>query len=325
MPTKLSNLKINEVSGVDKAANGRKFLVVKKDTGTDQVDPIVNATESLRDKLFSVVKSLFTSDEDPAINNAEVALSELMSSDVLKAGRKISGPRLDALKQVHQNLSDIINEASSGSEGNTDDPDDVSNSDPNNNDNNNGDEESMTKGEHVKGCQFDKCLSADKEPAAPVTKVAIIELPEEVKKQLIELEDFKKRAEASDKIAKAERDARLNQEYIAKAASYTGLPVDAADFGLVLKSFAESDPEGFAKLDGILKASSEAVQKGDLFKEVGRGGGAGETNVTKQIEAAAGEIRKSDSGLTKEQAFAKALKDNPTLYKEYQKELRGGR
>ena len=67
----------------------------------------------------------------------------------------------------------------------------------------------------------------------------------------------------------------------------------------------------------ILKAASAAIEKGGLFEEVGKNkGGNGEADAWSKIEKKAAEIAERDK-VTKQKAIATAIKENPTLYKEY--------
>jgi len=155
-------------------------------------------------------------------------------------------------------------------------------------------------------------LSAVPDEQRPAFEL-ILKAQEDEKAELVKkAEEQATKAENAEKIAKEERDVRETRDY---------------EFGPVLKSIANAErdgalPEGTAaKLDEVLKAADEQVKAGDLFKEAGRAGqGTGKGDAESRLEAAADEIRKGDSKLTKSQAIAKALDDNPTLYDDMKKE-----
>jgi hypothetical protein len=67
---------------------------------------------------------------------------------------------------------------------------------------------------------------------------------ESVAKALEIVEKANQRAEVAESIAKAERDHRLNQEFIAKARSFESLPVAADEFGPVLKKLSRGPLRG---------------------------------------------------------------------------------
>ncbi len=150
-------------------------------------------------------------------------------------------------------------------------------------------------------------------------------IPEEVR-PMVEalwkehLEEVKKREEL-ERVLKEERDKQARKEFIQKAATEFGnLPVKPEEFGLVLKGLAEKAPEEYAKLEGVLKAANEAIEKGALFAEVGRSGALPGASAMSKIEAVANSLVQKDASMTKEQAIAKALELHPELYTEYLQE-----
>ena len=122
------------------------------------------------------------------------------------------------------------------------------------------------------------------------------------------------RATEAETIAKAERDERLRRDYIAKAEGFKHLPNDADTLGRLLRAVDEKlNPADAEELGKILKAADGALESAKLFDELGS------TSIVKgsaSLESAAEEIRKTDPSLTREQAIAKALENNPALYEE---------
>lgn len=113
-------------------------------------------------------------------------------------------------------------------------------------------------------------------------------------------------------IAKAERDARLDREFIAKAEALPMLSEDPKVLGGLLRRIGDSlSAEDAAAVEKTLAAANEQIAKGNLFASFGTGGG--ETTISKSVEAKAEEIQKSDPSLTKDQAIAKVYEDNPAL------------
>ena len=129
------------------------------------------------------------------------------------------------------------------------------------------------------------------------------------------------RAVAAEQIAKAERDFRLEREFIGKAAEMTHLPIEAEAFGKVLKAAAEAlDTEVFESLMSVLTAANEGIGSGNLFAEVGKSGSFENDGATSEINKAAARLMEANPSLTREQAVAKAVESDPTLYNAY---LRG--
>ena len=128
------------------------------------------------------------------------------------------------------------------------------------------------------------------------------------------------RAEAAEVIAKAERDFRLEREFISKAQSLDNLSVDADAFGKVLKNAAEAlSQEDFDALMSTLEGANSSVEAGAVFAEVGKASSFDNDGPTSALNKAAASLRESDSDLTPEQAIAKAVTENPSLYEEYLK------
>ncbi len=117
----------------------------------------------------------------------------------------------------------------------------------------------------------------------------------------------------AERVAKAERDARLTAQYVSKAEALPMISEDKAGLATLLRTMADKlTPEEVEKVETILKAANEQIAKGDLFSEFGKGGA--ETTIAKSVEAQAAELRKNNPKLTKEQAIAQVYEDNPDLY-----------
>ncbi|PWK07505.1 hypothetical protein [Tumebacillus permanentifrigoris] len=162
-------------------------------------------------------------------------------------------------------------------------------------------------------------IQIDKSALSPELREHLETIEKQAADAKKQAEEFAKQAQEANDIAKAERDARLTETFINKAAGYRALPVKAEDFGPVLKALAEKAPDEYKILDELLKSVDAAMADSDLFKEIGKGAGGGSNDVMKRVELAAEELRKSEPTLTKEQAFSKALQNNPELYTEYRK------
>ena len=131
------------------------------------------------------------------------------------------------------------------------------------------------------------------------------------------------RAAVAEEIAKAERENRLQREFIEKAATYDSLPVETATFGIVLKDASENmDADTYDALTTVLAAANEAISQGGLMSEIGvtksfdAGSGMG------RIEQVASVLQAENTDLTREAAIAKAVTDDPSLYDIYNEERR---
>jgi len=143
---------------------------------------------------------------------------------------------------------------------------------------------------------------------------------EAVNKAMEAVSKANERATEAETIAKAEREHRLNQEYIAKARAYTNLPVDAEEFGPVLKKLDETlseDEQGI--IEKVFNAANERVAAGGTFDEIGKRGIDGYEAVSK-LDAEAKALVEKTEGLTMEQARTQILEQDPSLYDEFLQE-----
>ncbi len=160
--------------------------------------------------------------------------------------------------------------------------------------------------------------------------------PEEVLKSLDPavrkfVDDLKAKADAAEAVAKKALDDEKTKTYVAKAAGYTHLGIQTEEFGAVLKSLADKDPESMGKITAVLDAANEAVGKSKLFEEAGspRTGGirvtTGVESWGKIVEAAKASIAKSGETVSEEMAVSKFLEtaEGKKLYDEYLKERSG--
>lgn len=159
--------------------------------------------------------------------------------------------------------------------------------------------------EYEEGSDFDELMKT-----ADPALVEIIKATEE-------------RAAMAEEIAKAERDYRVEREFIAKAADYSSLPIHPEEFGPVLKAAAEAlTEEQFTALSQVLAASNEAIATGGVFDEIGRSAAFDADSSMGRIEQAAKHLQATDGELSREAAIAKAVTADPTLYDAYLKENR---
>ena len=133
------------------------------------------------------------------------------------------------------------------------------------------------------------------------------------------VETFRQAAEESAMIAKSERDLRLTNEYISKAAEYN-LPVDAEELGPVLYRMAETmDYDDCRVIAKCLEAAGSA-----LFDEVGYIGGGDNVDIMDQVEAQAQElVGKAAGGVDSADVIGQIFEQNPEAYDEYLASRRG--
>jgi hypothetical protein len=290
MPTALEALAIGEVSGVDHPAHLEEGWMVLKAAGASEAQVAqVEAVEELVDAIAKASNLI-----DPALL-AQVGEAVLDESALSTLGHLIS----KAVKEA-PSMPDL----------------DKENLDP-------------EVAAYVKSLEDERdaalaAVPADVTPddeATALTK-ALDGLPEVLRthfeKQASDL------AEAT-KVAKAERDLRVDAEYIKKAREdYGDLALGKPeDFGRTLRKVAEFDADVFVEMDRVLKAAAAQVAEAALFKSIGAPASIVESGSARErLESIAKSAVESDStgNLTFAMALAKAAEDNPDLYEAHRRE-----
>ena len=161
------------------------------------------------------------------------------------------------------------------------------------------------------------------EPEDDILKSAPVEIQNIVKQARTEAAAAQTAADEANEIAKSERDTRLNQEYLAKAESLNQLPLEVTEMAQLLKSISESSPEQYAVLENVLTAVNASLSQSDLFSEIGKSASEVGTAFDKIKAMAEERITKSESPLTMASAISSIASENPSLYLNYQEEMRG--
>ena len=114
------------------------------------------------------------------------------------------------------------------------------------------------------------------------------------------------------------------QEYVKKAGEYDMLPVQSDQLGEVLHKIAKTDEDAYKTLTTVLQSANEMAKHsstgGDLFSEIGKGGGDDQGTLWDTIEKKAQEKMDNNSDLTKEMAITKVLEEDKDLRKRYYQE-----
>lgn len=122
--------------------------------------------------------------------------------------------------------------------------------------------------------------------------------------------------------AAAERDARLDDEAIAKSKEmFKNVGIDHEQVAPALRKMAEIDPDTYAVVKAALEAADGQLEAAGMFKELGhsqRAAGAG--SAMAKAEAVAKSL--VDAGTVKSipEGVAKAFADDPSLYEQHEKE-----
>ncbi len=344
---KLSHIDVGEVSLVDKAANKRKFLVLKNEGENDMPELILEVKKGTEDFHKSLAKAI--NDDDTLVSVIEnvqkedvrKSLTLVTEDDSVKA--VVKAMEDDAVKST---LSEVVKSTMSmeviSAVAKSDDSIDVDVDIEIKKASDNDDKKKLpfaikaalkalntAKAELPKNVmdilsKVSGISKAVSNTLAGIKKNAdgsadFSAIPEDMRATVEALwksnEDANARAEKIEKTLDKERNERLNNAYIEKARSFEHLSMDADKFGPILKSISDKlSTDDFSELERVLKAASEGMEK--LFKATGSDGGDdgdnGDDSAYSKLNKKAEEIAKRDS-ITGEQAFVKALNEYPDL------------
>lgn len=183
----------------------------------------------------------------------------------------------------------------------------------------------------AKVTELEKAGKTEPEPTVDLSKAdpairAMLEKAEAEGKALAERVEKAEAATAeADKLAKAERDARVTREFVTKAEAYKALVIKAEEFGPVLKSVAEKlTKEEAEAIDTVLKAADAQISASELFKEQGAGGRVpAADSALAEVQRKAEELKKSDPTLSDAKALEKAMDSDRELQRRYLAEVQG--
>lgn len=130
----------------------------------------------------------------------------------------------------------------------------------------------------------------------------------------------RKEAEARAELQRIQ-DERELEHFRNIAASFDRLPIQAEVFAPIFRNFAKADKEGFEKLQALLKAVNECVEKGYLFKSVGTQKNTDGLSAWERAQLKAKDLMQSNPKLSEPEALMMVFKEDPVLYDEYTKEL----
>lgn len=109
------------------------------------------------------------------------------------------------------------------------------------------------------------------------------------------------------------------------AKKYEVLGEKPEELAKTLYDMKQQGEDVYKQYVSVLDKSLEVVNKSGLFGEIGKSayhGGVAKSDVEGKIEAIAGDIAKSNPGMTRQQALAKAWEQNPELAIEYENSRR---
>lgn len=148
-------------------------------------------------------------------------------------------------------------------------------------------------------------------------KALLKSVPEPVREMLKKAEDAA--ATAREELRK-ERDARADELYVAKAAGWSHLSLDAKNVGPALRRLHEVDGKLADAVEKALEAANAQSESAAIFEEIGRGSRPSDGNAYSKVETLAKAAFEAGEFPTLEQAISATVLKNPDLYAAYRNE-----
>ena len=150
-------------------------------------------------------------------------------------------------------------------------------------------------------------------------KSVLKSLPEPVREML---EKAQGEAAIAREELRKEREARRNEEFVAKAAGWSHLTVDPKEIGPALARLSDIDANLFTQVEKALTAANAQAESASIFDEIGRAGRPDENSAYAKVETLAKAAVATGEFNTLEQAIAGIVTKNPDLYAAYRAENR---
>src|SRR5690606_12512591 len=291
--TKLKNLLIDRVDLVDKGANPEARIVLfKRDDSAGESGGVATESSKERNLLKSawelIAKHLGFSDEKKSIGEYVVDIDvrpKINGADITKSdeGGDVKMPEQTAnLDELLKGVDEKIREAVKAALAKRDE-----------------ELEALRR-------RVDELSKKGEDKSDDINKA---DLPEPVRKRL---EDLEKRAKEAEEIAKAEREARIKAEIRKRAENYANV-AKADDIADVIYKAQSVSAEFAEKLEAILKAANERIEKGALFKELGTSASASDDPVAEFAQLV--QKRMEADKITYYEAARKVAPERPDLAK----------
>ena len=309
-PTELTDLEVDEVSLVKQGANGRRFRILKAGGAPgdymEELSDILKSDMGIEDQTRDLIEKK-APELSPDAAEAMVGVvklaqtyAEQLPSDIFDTLAEASGFEKAVKKQPLP--ADGKPPAKPDDEDEEDDDEDQ-------------EDQEATPQKAKKGTKKMKKSDAVQKALERIEKEEDIDLfPEDIQKAVRPL--WKSNVELKEEVRKMQDEA-LTKEFVVKAAEYTHLP-KTETFATVLKSMSQKlDADEFAVVEGVFKASEEALKESGLFAEVGSTVALAGTPEGQLAALAKEKLEKSDDKTyTYEQAMADATMAHPEIYEE---------
>lgn len=310
------NLTVEKVDAVDRPANGREFLIVKRAEEDDEVidkrtlEDVVDNKDA-RQEMSKLIRAFYESINetmrDSDLSDTEKADQIQTSCDQLTSRLNDIAPDLAKRLDIEKMQEEVI-KSYTGGENNMENLEEllkgIEDEDT---------REAIEKRFEALETKVEELEKGAEENDDEGDNIDKSELPESVRKRIDEMEE---RAERAEKIAKKEREARREVEFKKRAKNYNRVGSVEKIQKTLMKLDKSEDEDVLKDVEELLKSAQSRLEDSDLFVEKGDSG-SDTTDADSKLEKKAEEIQKNNPDLSESQAFTEALEQNPDLYREY--------
>jgi small-conductance mechanosensitive channel len=134
------------------------------------------------------------------------------------------------------------------------------------------------------------------------------------------LEKARKDADAVREELAKERTEKRDREFIAKAAEFSFLAINADEFGPALRQISDINPELALQMEKALASANAQAESAEIFAELGHSKSAGNTSAYNKVESLAKAAHAKGEYATVEQAVVGLISTDPELYAQYRSE-----
>ena len=306
MPREIYDLTIDEISLVDRGANAdARVVLLKRDgemTGPKTFKDLMSQRKAEDDlwRVFGVFREVVESVLSSGESNKQALIKDAFDqfSDALKPiieVKKMSGNNdLTAVTEALTKAEERLATLDTGLK----------------------DAQAEIAKRDAKIAELEKVAKADQNQTDQ-TEDVLKSAPESIRKAF---EALNARVAASEAVAKRMQDERELEAFSKRAGQFERLTFDVKTFGPLLHRIAKgaTTAADADEVERVLKAADAALKAGGVpLTEIGKSGGDRGGSAETAIAAKAEEIRKRDPKLSVEQAAAKALEEDPSLYRRY--------
>lgn len=180
--------------------------------------------------------------------------------------------------------------------------------------------EEMEKASKKKQMKGDEETAADAaDPEEEDDSYLMKSLPQPVREMLAKAQD---EANIAREELRKEREARRDEEFVAKAAGWSHLTIDSKEVGPALRRLSDIDANLAESIEKALGAANAQAESAAIFDEIGRGVRPDDGSAYAKVESMAKSAVSAGEFNTMEQAIASIVTKNPDLYAAYRAEQR---